>query len=99
MPRDIPYNAATEAPFWPTMTIYRNTTGTPATATTAAIPANPVSDTDAKGVACPTVTDPVTGVVTKGFDLAIEPADADIDANLPIPTAAYALGAPGKYFP
>ena len=100
MPRELPYNAATEAPFWPTMTIYRNTTGTPATATTAAIPANPVPDTDAKGVACPTVTDPVTGVVTKGFDLAIEPADADIDANLPIPNAAYPLGAPGaKYFP
>ncbi len=96
MPRDIPYNAATEAPFWPTMTIYRNTTGTPATATTAAIPANPVPDTDANGIACP--VDAVTGV--KGFDLAIEPADADIDANLPIPTATYPKGTSGtKYFP
>lgn len=100
MPRDIPYNAATEAPFWPTMTIYRNTTGTPATATTAAIPANPVPEFDAHGVACPSVTDSVTGVTTRGFDLAIEPADADIDANLPIPSAAYPLGASGaKYFP
>ncbi len=95
MPRDIPYNAATEAPFWPTMTIYRNTTGTPATPTSAAIPANPVPDADAKGNPCP--VDAVTGV--KGFDLAIEPADADIDANLPIPAAAYPLGAGSLYIP
>ncbi len=100
MPRATPYDTATEAPFWPTMTIYRNVNGTPATATTAAIPANPVPEFDAHGVACPSVTDPVTGVTTRGFDLAIEPADADIDANLPIPSAAYPLGASGaKYFP
>lgn len=102
-PLTMPYNATDTAAgkyFWPTMTIYRNITGSPATATSAAIPANPVPDNDAKGNPCPSVTDPATGVVTKGFDLAIEPADADIDALLPIPNAAYPQGAPGaKYFP
>lgn len=42
MPRATPYDAATEKVFWPTMTVYRNIAGTPATATSAAIPANPL---------------------------------------------------------
>ncbi len=70
MPRATPYNAATEVPFWPTMTVNRN------------LATNPLPAADANGVAC-----------AGGFDLAIEPADADIDANLPIPTAKYPLGA------
>lgn len=102
-PLTLPYNATDTAAgkvYWPTMTIYRNTTGTPATATTAAVPANPVPDTDAKGNPCPTNTDATTGIVTKGFDLAIEPSDADIDAFLPIPTGNYPDGAPNlKFFP
>ncbi len=92
-PLTLPYNATDTAAgkfYWPTMTVYRNTTGTPASATSAEVPANPIPATDAHGNACP----------SGGFDLAIEPSDADIDANLPIPTAPYPNGAPGaKYFP
>jgi hypothetical protein len=86
-PLTMPYNAADTAAgkvFWPTMTVYRNITGTPATATSAAIPANPIPAT------CP----------DGGFDLAVEPTDAEIDALLPIPNKPYPQGAPGaKYFP
>ncbi|MFA6162356.1 MAG: hypothetical protein WC685_02890 [Methylobacter sp.] len=39
-------------------------------------------------------TNPLPSGCGEGFDLAIEPADADIDAYLPIPKAAYPLGAP-----
>jgi hypothetical protein len=92
-PLTMPYNATDTAAgkvFWPTMTVYRNITGSPATATSAEVPANPIPATDAHGNACP----------QGGYDLAIEPSDADIDAYLPIPTAPYPNGAPGaKYFP
>ncbi len=88
MPRALPYDAATEAPFWPTMTVYRNTTGTPATATTAAVAANPVPETDANNNPC-----------NGGFDLAIEPADADINQYLPIPNGPFPQGAPGLAYP
>ncbi|MEY4768001.1 MAG: hypothetical protein RL637_640 [Pseudomonadota bacterium] len=37
---------------------------------------------------------------TQGYDIAIEPTSADIDANLPIPTAAYPKGSHGyQFFP
>lgn len=72
MPRNAPYNAAIEAPFWPTLTVNRNTTTNP----------------------LPAGCDPATG-----YDLAIEPADHDIDAYLPIPTDKYPKGAgAGKFF-
>lgn len=46
------------------------------------------------------VANPLDAACNGGYDLAIEPADADIDAFLPIPRAAYPAGAPGaKFFP
>ncbi len=41
---------------------------------------------------------PLDAACNGGYDLAIEPADADIDAFLPIPRAAYPAGAPGAIF-
>ncbi len=46
------------------------------------------------------VANPLDAACNGGYDLAIEPADADIDAFLPIPRATYPAGAPGaKFFP
>jgi len=47
-------------------------------------------------------TNPLPAGCGAGYDLAIEPSDADIDAYLPIPNANFPKGAPasgGKYFP
>ena len=44
------------------------------------------------------LTNPLNASCAGGYDLSIEPSDADIDAYLPIPKAAYPLGAPGGKF-
>ncbi|MDD5276600.1 MAG: hypothetical protein PHR16_11020 [Methylovulum sp.] len=46
------------------------------------------------------VANPLTAACNGGYDLSIEPADADIDTFLPIPGGQYPAGAPGaKFFP
>lgn len=75
MPRATAYDPATEVPYWPTMTVVRDTVANP-------LPASCTTNTDG----------------TKGYDLAIEPTSADIDANLPIPSAPYPLGSHGYRF-
>ena len=41
---------------------------------------------------------PLPGACGSGYDLAIEPADQDIDKHLPIPTGKFPNGAPGSKF-
>lgn len=69
MPRNAPYDAAKEKPFWPTMTVTRDL-----------------------------AKNPLPGACGAGYDLAIEPADQDIDKHLPIPTGKFPNGAPGSKF-
>lgn len=46
------------------------------------------------------VANPLAAACKGGYDMSIEPADADIDTFLPIPRAQYPKGAPGaKFFP
>jgi hypothetical protein len=62
------------------------------------------ADTDAGKSYWPTMTvnrdlvkNPLSVSCGEGYDLAIEPSDADIDAYLPIPKAQYPLGAPVNF--
>lgn len=45
------------------------------------------------------VTNPLPAGCGAGYNLAIEPADADIDANLPIPHGTAPTGAPTLLWP